>query len=90
MGAFSGREGPQTLSMEISPAATRWFEDYYPVQESASLPDGWRRVVLASGGDRWAATLVLRLGSEVRNVSPESVVAEARRIAAAMVSRHAA
>jgi proteasome accessory factor C len=89
-GAFSGRTGPQTLTMDISPAATRWFEDYYPVQESKSLPDGWRRVVLASGGDRWAATLVLRLGSEVRNVAPESVVAEARRIASAMVARHSA
>jgi hypothetical protein len=33
---------------------------------------------------------VLRLGAEVRNVSPASVVAEARRMAAAMVSRHAA
>jgi proteasome accessory factor C len=88
-GAFSGRSGAHTLSMEISPAAARWFEDYYPVQESRSLKDGWRRVVLASGGDRWAATLVLRLGSEARSVEPERVVNEARRIATAMSARHA-
>ena len=87
-GAFSGRAGPQTLSMEISPTATRWFEDYYPVQESTSMPGGWRKVVLASGGDRWAATLVLRLGGEVRKVAPESVMTEARRIASEMIARH--
>jgi proteasome accessory factor C len=89
-GAFSGRAGEHTVTMEISPAAARWFEDYYPVQESAALDDGWRRVVLASGGDRWAATLVLRLGPDVRNVEPGSVVKEAARIARAMTARHAA
>jgi proteasome accessory factor C len=89
-GAFSGRTGPQTLTMEISPGAARWFEDYYPVQETKTLRGGWRKVILASGGDRWAATLVLRLGSDARNVSPESVVTEAGRIAAAITARHEA
>lgn len=80
-GAFSGR-GPTSVSMEISPAVASWFEDYYPVTKTMELGDRWRRVELIAGGLRWAATLVLRMGAEARNVEPAEVVEEARRIAA--------
>lgn len=87
-GAFVGRDDQPTVTMEISPHAARWFEDYYPVRSSTELPDGWRRVELFSSSDTWSATLVLRLGDDVRNVGPGSVVERARALATAIASRH--
>jgi proteasome accessory factor C len=86
-GAFRGSDG-DTVTFEISPAAARWFEDYYPVKRAVGLDDGWRRVELASSGDRWAATLVLRLGTHVRRIEPESVLEEARSLAASIRARY--
>ena len=87
-GAFVGRDDQPTVTMEISPDAARWFEDYYPVRSSEELPDGWRRVELFSSSDTWSATLVLKLGKEVRRVAPESVIARARELAAAIAARY--
>jgi proteasome accessory factor C len=87
-GAFADHEGDGTVRFDISPRAATWFEDYYPVKEATDLDDGWRRIELYSSGDRWAATLALRLGSEARNFHPQAVVEEARRLARAMAARH--
>lgn len=87
-GAFVGRGDQPTVSMEISPNAARWFEDYYPVRSVEELPDGWRRVELFSSSDTWSATLALKLGREVRDVQPSSVTETARRLAAAIAARH--
>jgi proteasome accessory factor C len=89
-GAFSDRDAEPNLSFEISPEVARWFEDYYPVAGSETLDDGWKEVRLVSSGDPWAATLILRLGSGVRNVQPSSVTDEAKRLAEAIAARHAA
>ena len=89
-GAFSDAPGQRLMTIEISPGAARWFEDYYPVTEAETLDDGWRRVTLKAGGDRWAATLLLRLGADVRAVSPEEVVTAARDLAARIAARYAA
>ncbi|MGH2734299.1 MAG: helix-turn-helix transcriptional regulator [Actinomycetota bacterium] len=86
--AFTGR-GTTSLSMEISPAAAAWFEDYYPVTASTDLADGWRRVELMAGGTRWAAVLALRLGAEARNIDPPEVFEEARRMAASIAAQYA-
>lgn len=86
-GAFRGL-GSTTMTLEISPSTARWFEDYYPVRSSTVLADGWKRFELVSGGDRWAATLVMRLGSDVRAVHPGAVIDEARRIAGLIAARH--
>jgi proteasome accessory factor C len=88
-GAFVGREDQQTVMMEISADAARWFEDYYPVRSSEELGDGWRRVELFSSSDTWSATVALKLGKEARNVEPPSVTDRARELAAAIASRHA-
>jgi proteasome accessory factor C len=87
-GAFRGSNG-NTVSFEISPSAARWFEDYYPVVDSAGMDDGWRRVELASSGDRWAATLVLRLGADVRRIEPASILEAARGLASSIAALHA-
>lgn len=86
--AFVERGDLRTIFFEISPPAARWFEDYIPVRSSEPLADGWRAVELSSDSDRWAATLVLRLGDQVRSVRPKSVEAEARRLAEAITTRH--
>jgi len=86
-GAFTGG-GEAQISLEISPGAARWFEDYYPVESSEELTDGWRRVTMVSSGERWVATLMLQLGSDCRNPQPESLQQSARGLAAAIAARH--
>ena len=86
--AFVERPGERRISLEISPAVARWFSEYYPVVASADLPDGWRRVTLATGSDRWAATLLLRLGEGARSVDPPEIAALARSLAQAIAARH--
>lgn len=86
--AFIGRGDQLRVSFEISPAAQRWFEDYYPVEDAADLADGWRRVELVAGSERWAATLSLKLGRDVRNVMPESVSELAGDLARKLAARH--
>jgi proteasome accessory factor C len=87
-GAFSGRDGDLRVTLEISPAAARWFEDYYPVERGETLADGWRRVVIAASGERWAATLVVRLGRDVRAVEPASVMDASRALAERIAAAH--
>jgi len=86
-GAFSGH-GSAALTIEIPASVARWFEDYYPVTAAETLADGWRRITLVAGGERWAATLVTRLGSEVRNVEPPEMLEAARELAASIAARY--
>lgn len=86
-GAFTG-QGTTRTTLEISPAAARWFEDYYPVESAEELPDGWRRVTMVSSGERWMATLMLQLGSDCRNPHPPQLEETARDLAAAIATRH--
>lgn len=87
-GAWSGRSAPDLVSFEISPAAGSWFEDYYPVRKSVVLEDGWTSIEIATSGDVWAATLLLRLGKDVRNVRPQAVADHARDLASSIAQRH--
>ena len=86
--AFRDKPEDQEVTFEISKDAARWFEDYYPVRKSKELRGGWKRVTLATSGDRWPALLVLRLGKDVRKIEPESVRETAETIAAGIASRH--
>jgi proteasome accessory factor C len=87
-GAFAGEGSDATVTFDISPQTATWFEDYYPVKQARDLRGGWRRIELYSSGDRWAATLALRLGADARNFKPQSVVGEAGRLARAIAARH--
>jgi proteasome accessory factor C len=90
-GAFLRRDqtGPE-MTIEVSPAVARWFEEYYPVSDSRTLPDDWQAIRLPYSGERWAATLVLQLGADVRNVTPPAVLDAARDLARAILERHGA
>lgn len=87
-GAFVERSDEALVRFEISPAAARWFTDYYPVRDTEALDDGWMRVELATSGERWPALLILRLGQDVRAVDPPAVMEAAREIARAIAARH--
>lgn len=88
-GAFAGKPEDQAhIAMELSSDAMRWFEDYYPVISKKATRDGWHRIELLTGGERWAATLLLRLGDQVRNVEPKVFVDRARDLAGAIIRRH--
>ena len=87
-GAFLGSTDQDRVSLEISPQAARWFMEYYPVESSEQTKDGWTRVTLVSGGTRWAATLLLRLGADARKVAPKEVSAEARELAREIAERY--
>jgi proteasome accessory factor C len=90
-GAFLRRDEPgPEMTIEISPAVARGFEEYYPVSDSRTLRDGWQAIRLPYSGNRWAATLVLQLGSDVRDVQPPEVLAAAHDLARAIVERHGA
>ena len=88
-GAFVEKPDDETVTIEISPETARWFEDYYPVKSSRALKDGWKEITLASSGERWSALLVLRLGSDVRDIKPDSVRGAAESIARSIAKRHA-
>ena len=80
-GAFRERPGQPAATIEISPRAARWFEEYYPVRSARTLADGWRAVEIAYGKSQWIGALILSLGDDVRNVLPEEVAGAAARLA---------
>lgn len=81
--AFVGTPSDESLTFEISPAVAKWFGDYLPIESREDLRDGWSRVTIASGSDRWAALLLLRLGSDARG-APEGIASVARETAQAI------
>lgn len=87
-GAFKPDPNDHTVSFEISEAVSAWFEEYYPVVSSEPAADGWRRVEITAGSDRWAAMLILQLGADVRRVEPSEVVAEVRSLAGRLAEQH--
>jgi proteasome accessory factor C len=88
MQAFIERPGQRRVTMEISPQAARWFEDYIPTRASRGLRGGWRAVDIVADSDRWVATLLLRLGGQVRKVEPATAMDEARRLARTIADAH--
>ena len=87
-GAFTGDGHLDRVTLQISPAAARWFGDYYPVESVRDLDDGWREVTLISSGERWMATLMLRLGQDCRDPVPATLRDRARELADAIAERH--
>jgi proteasome accessory factor C len=78
--AFVGGPSDEAMTFEISAAVAKWFGEYYPVESTETLSDGWTRVRIAAGSKRWAALLLLRLGDDARN-GPDEVTEVARETA---------
>jgi proteasome accessory factor C len=88
-GAFKAGATGEAMTLEISPRAQRWFEEYYPVASKRPLEDGWLRVELITGGVRWGALLVLRLGEEARAIEPRDFLDRAHAVAGEIAAAHA-
>jgi proteasome accessory factor C len=87
-GGFKGGDDEPVMAMEISPEVAHWFAEYYPLTDRARLDDGWERVELIASTETWGATLILQLGTGVRNVEPKEMESAARDLAAAIAANH--
>ncbi len=62
-------------------ASARWVAEYYPVEDTAELPDGGLRVRLRVGHPAWLTRLMLRLGGSAELVDPPELAETVRRAA---------
>lgn len=74
-GIFQASPGDELVTLRLSPAA-RWVGDYYPVESCTDLPEGGRRIVLATGDTRWLVRLIVRLGGQAVIESPPELAAQ--------------
>ena len=84
-GLFRPSEGDVLVELEVSPVA-RWVAEYYLAESVAEIGDGWLRVSLRTPDTGWVRRLALRLGEDLRVVSPAALAAEARSAAAAALA----
>lgn len=70
--------GPDDIrvTLRVSPAVAVLFSEYYPLESSAALARGWRRVVLRVSDFAWLEKLLMRLGSDVVIESPPELKAQ--------------
>ena len=83
-GWFDQSDGEVTL--ELTAGAT-WVIDYYPARGVAAGPDGGASVRFAVADPAWLDSLLLRLGDQVRSVSPESASRAATAAAREAIER---
>jgi proteasome accessory factor C len=76
------------VTVDLEPAA-RWVATYYPVEHVVELGDGRLRVTLRAASADWVPRLALRLGGELRVVTPPELAEEVRRRAAEALSAYA-
>jgi proteasome accessory factor C len=86
-GLFRPSPGDVPVVLELS-AEGRWVAEYYPCESTADLEDGRLRVVLRTPDTGWVRRLALRLGEDGRVISPPSLVADIREVAAAALANY--
>jgi hypothetical protein len=59
------------VTVDLEPAA-RWVATYYPVEHVVELGEGRLRVTLRAASADWVPRLALRLGGELRVVTPST------------------
>jgi proteasome accessory factor C len=85
------RPSPDDVRVELElSAAGRWVAEYYPCESVADLEDGRLRVVLRTPDTGWVRRLALRLGEDGKVISPPSLAAEVRRVAADALANYVA
>lgn len=81
-GVFQPSTDDPLAIVELDPA-TRWMADYYPIEDSAELPDGKLRITLRVRDTEWLVRLILRVGGGATVVEPadiaDAVCARARQ-----------
>lgn len=68
-GLFTPSEDTTRVTLLLAPAA-RWILEYYPIQETRTLPDGLTEADLVIADERWLTRLLLRLAPHASVVSP--------------------
>jgi predicted DNA-binding transcriptional regulator YafY len=76
------------VTVDLEPAA-RWVATYYPVEHVTELGDGRLRVTLRAASADWVPRLALRMGGELRVVTPAALAIEVRSRAEAALAAYA-
>lgn len=66
---YTRTEADRPVRLALGPGA-RWVAEYYEIEASRPLGDGWTEVILPAKELAWVAKLVLRLGGEARVEDP--------------------
>jgi proteasome accessory factor C len=77
---YTRTEADRPVRLALGPGA-RWVAEYYEIEGSRSLGDGWTEVVLPTKELAWVAKLVLRLGGEARVEDPPELLDLVRQTA---------
>jgi predicted DNA-binding transcriptional regulator YafY len=75
------------VTADLEPAA-RWVATYYPVEHTTELGGGRLRVTLRAASADWVPRLALRLGGDLRVVTPASLAEEVRSRAGAALAAY--
>ena len=75
------------VTVDLEPAA-RWVATYYPVEHVTELGNGRLRVTLRAASADWVPRLALRLGGDLRVVTPPALAEEVRSRAAAALAAY--
>jgi proteasome accessory factor C len=76
------------VTVDLEPAA-RWVATYYPVEHVVELGEGRLRVTLRAASADWVPRLALRLGGDLRVVTPPELAGEVRRRAGDALAAYA-
>jgi len=84
-GLFRASPADVVVELEFGPAA-RWVADDYVCESLTELADGRLRIALRTPDTAWVRRLALRLGEDVRVVSPPALADEVAASAAATLA----
>jgi predicted DNA-binding transcriptional regulator YafY len=84
-GLFRPSPDDIVVVLDVS-AAARWVAEYFLPESVADVDGGWLRVTLRTPDTGRVRRLALRLGDDVRVVSPAALVTEVREAAAAALA----
>jgi proteasome accessory factor C len=84
-GLFRASPGDVLVELEFGPAA-RYVAEDYPCESMTELADGRLRIALRTPDTAWVRRLALRLGEDVRVVSPPALADEVAASAAATLA----
>ena len=86
--AFIGDPRNPSVTFEVPATTSRWLEEAYEPRSVRDLPDGWRAIEMESSGLQWITSLLVQLGSNVRNVQPNDVREAAMELARKIAASH--
>jgi proteasome accessory factor C len=86
-GLFQPQPDQPVAQLLLCPDA-RWVSEYYPVEETAELPDGRLRIWMRYADSSWMVRLLLGLGGDVIVEGPEPLVSALKDRALRALARY--